>query len=31
MGPQSPMAKTLSTDQSVRDVVAYIMTLQGQN
>ncbi len=27
MGPNSPMAATLTTDQSVRDVVAYIMTL----
>jgi cytochrome c oxidase subunit 2 len=29
MGPQSPMALTLTTEQSVRDVVAYIMTLEG--
>lgn len=28
MGPSSPMAMTLKTDQSVRDVVAYIMTLE---
>lgn len=28
MGPNSPMAATLKTDQSVRDVVAYIMTLE---
>jgi len=27
MGPQSPMAMTLKTEQSVRDVVAYISTL----
>jgi cytochrome c553 len=27
MGPQSPMALTLQTEQSVRDVVAYITTL----
>jgi cytochrome c oxidase subunit 2 len=27
MGPTSPMALTLTTDQAVRDVVAYIMTL----
>ncbi len=27
MGPSSPMAVTLKTDQSVRDVVAYIVTL----
>ncbi len=27
MGPQSPMALTLKTEQSVRDVVAYITTL----
>ena len=27
MGPQSPMALTLTTEQSVRDVVAYITTL----
>jgi cytochrome c oxidase subunit 2 len=27
MGPNSPMALTLTSDQSVRDVVAYIMTL----
>lgn len=29
MGPNSPMALTLKTDQSVRDVVAYIMTLES--
>ena len=29
MGPSSPMALTLTTDQSVRDVVAYIMTLES--
>ena len=28
MGPNSPMAMTLKTDQSVRDVVAYIMSLR---
>lgn len=28
MGPSSPMAVTLKTDQSVQDVVAYIMTLE---
>jgi cytochrome c oxidase subunit 2 len=28
MGPQSPMAMTLKTEQSVRDVVAYITTLK---
>ena len=28
MGPNSPMALTLKTDQSIRDVVAYIMTLE---
>jgi cytochrome c oxidase subunit 2 len=31
MGPSSPMAKILDTDQSVRDVVAYILTLQAAN
>ncbi len=29
MGPNSPMALTLKTDQSVRDVVAYILTLRA--
>jgi cytochrome c oxidase subunit 2 len=29
MGPQSPMALTLKSEQSVRDVVAYIMTLES--
>ena len=28
MGPTSPMAITLKTEQSVRDVVAYITTLR---
>jgi cytochrome c oxidase subunit 2 len=30
MGPNSPMAVTLKTDESVRDVVAYIMTLNAK-
>jgi cytochrome c oxidase subunit 2 len=31
MGPSSPMALTLKTDQSVRDVVAYILTLEASD
>lgn len=30
MGPNSPMALTLKTDESVRNVVAYIQTLRAQ-